>query len=472
MTTDCISEELTFQALGRRQVVANFDGGTLSTDGGLLLLRELEARLGLLRGFSECFTDYRSPLWVEHSVEELVAQRVLALAAAYEDLNDHDLLNRDPLLATAVGKADPTGQSRRLPQDRGKPLAASATLNRLEWSPEKVSELSRYRKITVDHQAVERFFVTTFVRSFSTPPARLTLDLDTTDDPLHGQQEGRFFHGYYRCYCYLPLYVFCGTHLLCSHLQEANQDGARHAVAKVEQIIEQLREAWPDVQILLRGDSGFAREELMSWCEAHHVDYIFGLARNRRLESELSGAMETVAKRHERSCRAERIYKEFKYRTQKSWSRERRVIGKAEYLRKGSNPRFVVTSLSRDQIRPRDLYERIYCARGEMENRIKEQQLYLFADRTSAHTMRVNQLRLWFSSLAYTLLNALRRLGLSGTAMAHARCDTLRLKLIKIAARVQISVRRIVISFASSCPHQALFASVYARLRRAGPLPA
>lgn len=472
MSTDCIPEELNFQALGRRQVVAKFDGGTLSTDGGLLLLRELEARLGLLQGFSECFTDYRSPLFVEHSIKELVSQRVLALSAAYEDLNDHDQLNRDPLLATAVGKSDPSGQNRRLPEDRGKPLAASATLNRLEWSPEEVSQLGRYHKITVDPRAVERFFVTTFIRSFSNPPARLTLDLDTTDDPLHGQQEGRFFHGYYRCYCYLPLYIFCGSHLLCSHLQEANQDGARHAVSKLEQIIGQLREAWPEVEILLRADSGFAREELMSWCEANDIDYVFGLARNPRLEAELSKDMGIVAKRHERTRKAERVYRDFSYRTQNTWSRERRVIGKAEYLRKGSNPRFIVTSLSRAQIRPRDLYERIYCARGEMENRIKEQQLYLFADRTSAHTMRVNQMRLWFSSVAYTMLNALRRLGLSGTALAHARCDTLRLKLIKIAARVQISVRRIVISFASSCPHQALFINVFQRLRAAVPLAA
>jgi hypothetical protein len=469
MKTDCIAEGFAFQGLGRRQVVGKFDGGTLSTDGGLLLLRELEQRRGILGRFAECFTDYRSPLFVEHSVHELVSQRVLALAAAYEDLNDHDQLNRDPLLATAVGKTDPTGQDRRLPEDRGKPLAASATLNRLEWSPEEVSEIDRYRKITVDSDAVERSFVETFIRSFSSPPARLTLDLDATDDPLHGQQEGRFFHGYYRCYCYLPLYIFCGTHLLCARLREASKDAAHGARADVEKIVAQLREAWPEVQILLRADSGFAREELMSWCEANGVEFVFGLARNARLEAALSSEMETVTRRHRRTRRAERVYKDFSYRTQKSWSRQRRVIGKAEVLRKGANPRFIVTSLSRAQIRARDLYERIYCARGEMENRIKEQQLYLFADRTSAHTMRVNQMRLWFASLAYTMLNELRRLGLSGTSMAHARCDTLRLKLIKIAARVRVSVRRVAVSFASSYPHQALFSRVYERLTRAGP---
>ncbi len=454
MTTDCIPRQLELQGLNRRTVVGCFDGGTLTSDGGIVLLGEVERRRGILRQFAACFRDGRHPDLIEHSVEELVRQRVLALALGYEDLNDHDVLRTDPLLAMIVGKADPTG-------------AGKSTLNRLEWGA--VTQ-DRYRKIAVDTAAVDRFFVEAFLSAHEQAPAQIILDLDATDDPVHGQQEGRFFHGYYGEYCYLPLYIFCGTHVLCARLRESNQDASAGALAEVERIVSQVRGRWGQVQIILRADSGFAREELMSWCEAHGVDYIFGLARNARLQRALGGELMQAQAQFEQSGQAERVFKDFDYTTRKSWSRRRRVVGKAEHLAKGANPRFIVTSLSREEWTAQALYEELYCARGEMENRIKEQQLYLFADRTSTHRMASNQLRLWLSSVAYMLLNELRRLGLAGTELARARCDTIRTKLLKIGAQVRVTVRRVWVHWASSYPYAALFTQILRQLR-ASPQP-
>jgi len=467
MTTDCNPPQLEFQGVGRRTAVAAFDGGTLTSDGGLLLLSEVERRRGILRQFAACFRDQRNPAYVEHSVEELVRQRVLGLALAYEDLNDHEELRADPLLATVVGKADPTGNDRRQEQDRGKPLAGKSTLNRLEWGAVKQD---RYRKISVDTQAVDRFLVETFLSAHESVPTQIILDLDATDDPLHGEQEGRFFHGYYGGYCYLPLYIFCGPHLLCSLLRSSDRDASAGAVTEVERIVAQIRSRWPEVQIILRADSGFAREELMAWCEQHEVDYVLGLARNARLQRALGGEMTQAREQFEQSGEATRIFRDFPYQTRKSWSCQRRVVGKAEHLAKGSNPRFIVTSLSAESWPAAALYEQLYCARGEMENRIKEQQMCLFADRTSSHNLASNQLRLWFSSVAYILLNELRRLGLPGTELAHARCDTIRTKLLKIGAQIRVTVRRVWVHLASSYPYATLWTQIVGNLR-AGPSP-
>ena len=466
MTTDCILPQLEFQGMTRRTVVASFDGGTVSSDGGALLLAEVDRRLGLLESFAACFKDHRNPDLVEHSLEELVRQRVFGLALGYEDLNDHDELRTDPLLASAVGKSDPTGSDRRQQQDRGKPLAGKSTLNRLEWGTVKQD---RYRKISLDTEAVDRFFVDVFLAAYPKAPAEIVLDLDATDDPLHGEQEGRFFHGYYGGYCYLPLYIFCGFHLLCSRLREANVDASFGAVTELERIVARIRQSWPEVRIIVRGDSGFAREELMSWCESHGVDFVLGLARNARLQRAVGGELAQARAQFEESGKAARVFKDFVYRTKKSWSRQRRVVGKAEHLPKGTNPRFIVTSLPSEKWGAQVLYEKLYCARGEMENRIKEQQLCLFADRTSTHHLSSNQVRLWFSSVAYVLLNELRRLGLTGTDLAQARCDTIRTKLLKIGAQVKVTVRRVWVHLASSYPYAALFTQVLDQLRASRP---
>lgn len=469
MTTDCNPQQLEFQGATRRKVVASFDGGTLTSDGGVLLLGEVDRRRGILNRFAGCFTDHRNPDLVEHSVQELVRQRIFALALAYEDLNDHDELRSDPLLAAVVGKADPTGNDRRHEQDRGKPLAGKSTLNRLEGGAVKQD---RYRKITVDGEAIDHFFVDVFLSGHQQAPAEIVLDLDATDDPLHGQQEGRFFHGYYGGYCYLPLYIFCGTHLLCARLRRADVDASSGAVTEVARIVARIRQSWPEVRIILRADSGFAREELMAWCESQAVDFVFGLARNARLQKALEGELAQAQALFEESSKAARVFKDFVYGTRKSWSRQRRVIGKAEHLSKGANPRFLVTSLASSAWSARSLYEELYCARGEMENRIKEQQLCLFADRTSTHFEASNQMRLYFSSVAYILLNELRRLGLEGTDLARARCDTIRNKLLKIGAQVRVTVRRVCIHLSSSYPYAVLFTRIVSQLRASPPVAA
>ncbi|MEW6267769.1 MAG: IS1380 family transposase [Thermodesulfobacteriota bacterium] len=468
--TDCRTDQLVFQGFGGRQVVAAFDGGRLSSEGGLLLLREVAERTGMLRRFARCFVDHRDPDLIEHRVEELIAQRVLAQACGYEDLQDHDELRDDALLAVAAGKRDALGEGRKRKRDRGHALAGKSTLNRLERTPADATRASRYKKIVCVGEEVEKFFVREFLSAHRRPPKEIVLDLDATDDPVHGHQEGRFFHGYYREYCYLPLYIFCGEFLLAAKLRRADQDGAAGAVEEVTRIVAQIRERWRRVRITVRADSGFAREELMAWCEANGVDYVLGLARNERLQAEIAAEMDAARKEHEQTQAPARVYRDFRYRTRTSWSRERRVVGKAEYLPGKANPRFVVTSVSAEQWAAAPLYEKLYCARGDMENRIKEQQLDLFADRTSTATMLGNQIRLWLASVAYVLVNELRRTGLRDTALAHAQAGTIRVRLLKIAARVTLSVRRVVVSLSSVHPLQDVFARVLGNLQRSYPL--
>ena len=455
MTTECNPQSFRFQPLGRRQVIGRFDGGEITSDAGGLLLRELEQATGLLRSFAECFVDHRDQSRVRHGLYELIAQRLYALALGYEDLVDHDELRSDQLLSLLVGQ-----------RDVDQLLAGKSTLNRLELGTDGAD---RYKKITVDEAALERLWVRTYLRLHSEPES-VILDLDATDDTIHGDQEGKFFHGDYKSYCYLPLYIFTEDGFpLWAELRRSNIDAAEGAVEAVRVLIEEIRCCWPEVKIVLRADSGFAREELMAWCEKNQVDYAFGLAKNSRLKREIQAELEEAQQEWELTGQAARRFRDFTYRTLKSWSRSRRVVGKAEYLAKGSNPRFVVTSLDSEAWGARELYEQLYCQRGEMENRIKEQQLDLFADRTSSATMRANQLRLWFATTAYSLLHLVRRLGLKGTLWAQAQCGTIRLKLLKIGARIKVSVRRVVVSMASGYPYGSLFAQAYANLERAGP---
>jgi hypothetical protein len=473
MTTECNPREFDFQALGSRVVTARFDGGAITSDSGGLLLREVEAKTGIVRRFASCFDDHRDPDLVEHTAYELLAQRIFGLALGYEDLNDHDALRYDPLFGVLVGKDDPTGQGRRCSKDRGKALAGKSTLNRLELTPVRADKKSRYKKVVARHRDLDAFFIEMFLALHPVPPKEIVLDFDATDDPIHGQQLGRFFHGYYGGYCYLPLYVFCGEFLLCAKLRPADIDGAAGSVKQLANIVERIRRVWPEMRIIVRGDSGFCRENLMRWCEENRVDYLLGLAKNRRLQKILGQELQEAKLLFEATGQASRVFKDFTYRTRRSWSRERRVVGKAEHLSKGSNPRFVVTTLTKEEVDARTLYEERYCARGEMENRIKEQQMCLFADRTSCATMRANQLRLWMSSVAYTLLVALRQFGLQGTEMSQSRCDTIRLKLLKIGALVRTTVRRVWISMSEGCPYQRVFAQVCENLRRwTLPLPA
>ncbi len=466
MKTECTAGQLEFHGLGRRVVVGQFDGGTISSDSGGLLLREVEQRTHILKRLAGCFTDHRDTEQIEHSLESLIKQRVMGLALGYEDLNDHDALRQDPLLALLSDVVDPTGQDRRRAQDKGCALAGKSTLNRLELTPLDANAASRYKKIVADPKGMDDLLVSLFLEAYGNPPKEIILDVDATDDPLHGNQEGRFFHGYYRRYCYLPLYLFCGEHLLCARLRKADQDGAAGTVDALARIVERIRLRWPKTQILVRGDVGFCRDDLMVWCEAHDVDYVLGVPKNSRLKGIIAEERAQAKSQYEATEQAARVFKDFRYQTRTSWSCERRVIGKAEHLAKGENPRFVVTSLSTTTLDARALYEDMYCARGDMENRIKEQQLALFADRTSTHAMRSNQLRLYFSSFAYVLMQTLRRLGLNGTSMARAQCDTIRLKLFKIGAHIQLSVRRVRIAFSESYPYASLFRQVMQRLQR------
>ena len=457
MPTHCTPDLFGFAPVEGRSVVCAFDGGAMTSDGGAVLLGAADRAVGLVDRFAACFVDRRDRALIEHELRTLVGQRVFGIALGYEDLIDHDTLRHDPAMAVLAGKL----RARR----RGcAPVAGKSTLNRLELG---AARPGRYHKIGCRAAAVEALFVQLFMEAHRAPPAQIVLDLDATDDPLHGRQEGRFFHGYYDGYCYLPLYIFCGRHLLAAKLRRSNIDASAGAVEEVARIVGQLRRDWPHVRILLRADAGFAREALMGWCEANRVDYLFGLARNPRLAAALGA--EQAATRGEAGAkrRPARRYRDFLWSTRDSWSRRRRVVGKAEWCGDKANPRFVVTSLRPDQARPRRLYETLYCARGEMENRIKECQLDLFADRTSTRTMRANQLRLWFVSMAYVLLCALRRIALAHTRLARASCGSIRLKLLKIAALVRISVRRIKFAMASGCPYQGEFRTAHARLSAA-----
>lgn len=463
MQTQCNQRPFQFHPLTKREVQAQFDGGVITSDAGGLLLREVEKRTGIIERFAACFVDYRVKEQVEHTVKELVAQRVYALALGYEDLNDHDQLRRDPLLAILAEKPDPTGESRVRERDRGKALAGKSTLNRLELTKAVVEGKERYKKIVMDQAAVDRLLVEVFLQAHPEAPPEIVLDLDATDDPVHGNQEGRFFHGYYGHYCYLPLYIFCGEHLLCARLRPSNIDASAGCVEELKRIVAQIRQAWPDVKITLRGDAGFCREELMVWCEQEGVDYVLGLPKNERLKAEIRREQEQAAAAYARTGTAARVFKEFRYQTRESWSRTRRVVAKAEHLEKGPNPRFVVTSLSAAEWPAQALYEDLYCARGEMENRIKEQ-LMLFADRTSTAFLRSNQNRLYFSSLAYLLMEALRRLGLKATELARAQAATIRLKLLKIGALIRITVRKVWVSLAEGYPYAELWGRALAQL--------
>ena len=451
--TQCNQTEFAFAPHFSRQVSVQFDDRQLSTDGGALLLRQTDRRIRLLSRVSKCFSDHRHPLWIVHELDELLAQRIYGLALGYEDLNDHEELRRDPLLAVLAGK-----------RDLQEPLAGKSTLNRLELTPAGSPINDRYHKINYASESLDELLVDIFLEAHARAPRQIVLDLDVTDTALYGKQEDRFFHGYYNEYCYLPLYIFCGDHLLCARQRAANQDASAGSREEVERIVKQIRRRWPKVRIILRADSGFCREELMGWCEKNGVDYVFGLARNERLQRKIAPAMREAKQQHQRTGKAARVFTEFSYRTRKSWSRSRRVVAKAEYLDKGENPRFVVTSLPAELWEAATLYQKTYCARGEMENRIKEQ-LSLFADRMSTETLRANQLRLYFSSLAYVLVHALRRLALAGTEWAQAQVHTIRLRLLKIAAEVRVTARRIWVSYSNAYPWKDIFAAAWVALR-------
>jgi Transposase DDE domain group 1 len=457
MPTECSADLFGFAPVEGREVVACFDGGAITSDAGALLLGAADRAIGLIGRFAACFHDERRRDLIEHEVMTLIGQRVFGIALGYEDLNDHDELRHDPMMAVLAGKLE----ARR---EQCAPVAGKSTLNRLELSR---LQPTRYHKISHNPLAIRRLFVELFLEAYERAPSEIILDLDATDDPVHGEQEGRFFHGYYDCYCYLPLYIFSGRHLLAAKLRSAGIDAAAGAVEELARIVAQIRQRWPYVRILVRADSGFGREELMAWCEASGVDYLLGLQKNSRLVGEIEGELARAEAKSRSSGKPARYYRDFRWRTRTTWSRRRRVIAKAEFTGGEANPRFVVTSLKRTGFRPRYVYEKLYCARGEMENRIKECQLDLYADRTSTATMRANQLRLWFASMAYVLLCALRRIGLQHTPFSEASCGTIRLKLLKIGALVRISVRRIKIAMASGCPAAQAWGTAAVRLNAA-----
>jgi hypothetical protein len=450
--------------------VGAFDGGAITSNGGVVLLAAADRAIGLSQRLAQCFTDLRFADAVRHSVPDLLRQRIFGLALGHEDLIDHDALRDDPALAAVLDK--PSGR-----------LAGKSTLNRMEHAGKIGTD--RHHKLDHDVSAIERLFVDIFLdahgadvgghpkRHQNEPPSRIVLDLDATDDPVFGEQEGRHFHGYYDCYCYLPLYIFCGRHLLAAKLRTSSVDAADGSVAEVARIVAQIRARWPATTIVIRADSGFCRDDLMTWCEANDVQYVLGLAGNTRLVRKLAPEMRKARRRAVRSGQPARAFADFAYRTRKSWSAKRRVIGKAEWThhaggvsptRSAANPRFIVTNIHAAHGPARFLYEEVYCARGEMENRLKECQGDLFADRTPAPTMRANQLRLWLSSFAYVLMCAVRRIGLAGTKLQAATCGTIRLKLLKIGALVTISVRRVKLAFASACPEREIFELAARRL--------
>jgi len=466
--TDCNQQTFEFQSHFGRKVTADFSGGHLSSDGGLLFIREIEMKRGILRRLAECFADLRFQPLVEHSVEELLRQRIGALALGYEDLNDHDRLRHDPLCALMAGKKDVLGADRLCEADKGKALAAHSTLNRMELGA--LGGDGRYKKILAQPDQIAALLLSEAVKTIPRKSGAIVLDFDATDDPLHGAQEGAFFHGYYRSYCYLPLYCFCGTIPLLAQLRDARRDASEGTVEALKKIVPAIRKRFgKKVRIIVRADSGFAREEIMSWCEENKIFYCLGLARNNRLTARLGQAFGELHEgiKEGRIAMPCRRFVDFEYRTRKSWSRARRVVGKAELLDKGQNPRFIVTNLSADEemgFEAAALYEGFYCGRGEMENRIKEAQMDLFADRTSTHWMASNQLRLWFSAFAHLMLSVLRAEVLRGTDLAQATLGQIRLKLFKIAARVKISCLRIQLELAGGYPYRETFRRAWANL--------
>jgi hypothetical protein len=442
---------LPFANHGSREVVAEFSGGTMTTDSGALLLRETEQRMRLLARFHQCFLDGRNPALVQHPVEQMLSQRIYGLALGYEDLNDHEQLRQDPLLKLLAGKAD-----------LNEPLAGKSTLNRMELGD---GLPNRYKKITFWRDAIDDLLVAVFLESHTAAPEQIVLDIDATDFAIHGEQEGRFYHGYYDHYCYLPLYVFAGEHVLCARLRPSNIDPSAGSRKEIERIVRRIRAVWPEVKIVLRGDSGFCREELMAWCEASQVDYVFGMARNPLLEKMVAEALEQARQQWQQTQQPARVFLEFEHETVSgTWSRRRRVVVKAEHIDGKSNPRFVVTSVGAEAWAAQQLYEDLYCARGDMENRIKEQ-FVLFAERVSAATMRANQLRLYLSVMAYLLVCGLRRLALRATHLAHAQVGTIRLRLLKIGAQIRVTVRKVWVQMSSSFPLQTLFSQALQQLR-------
>jgi hypothetical protein len=453
--TECTQSGFGFEACGSREIVARFDGGTISSDGGAFLLRQTDKRLNLLPRLAECFLDDRNQDLIEHSVLEMISQRVYGLALGYEDVNDHEQLRKDPVFGILAGR-----------EELDEPLAGKSTLNRMELG---AGTKDRYKKITFWKDGLDELLVKVFLESHENPPAEIILDVDTTDLPLHGKQEGRFFHGYYDNYCYLPLYIFCGEQVLCARLREANHDAAFGSLQEIQKIVAQIRMAWPAVKIILRGDSGFCRNALMSWCENNGVDFVLGLARNQRLRKIIGAEMHAATEQWSQTGKPARVFSEFDYQTKKTakkggWDRERRVAAKAEHIDGKENPRFVVTSLRSEEWPAQALYEKLYCARGDMENRIKEQ-FSLFADRVSTETMRANQMRLYLSTMAYVLMSGLRRLGLKATELAGAQVSTIRTKLLKIGAQIRVTVRKVWVSMASSYPWQGLYQQVWTNLR-------
>lgn len=462
--TVCTESKIELEGVGRRRLEVDFSAGRVSSDGGGLLLREADRRLRLSERLASCFTDHRKPWLIDHTVSELVAQRIFGVALGYEDLNDHDELSRDPFFAALVGKKDPTGE-RRL-QSRGQPLASASTLGRMERTKSDATASSRYEKVVIDFDAIEDLFVTMFVESYAgREPPRIIIDLDPSDIALHGGQEERFFHGYYGHYCYLPMYAYCGEYPLSVQMRPSNIDGAAGATELFARMVEKIRSVWPSTHIILRADGGFCRDELLAWCEqAKGVDYVVGMAKNSRLKTALAKPMERARRAFLRAGQAARYFADLRYRTWKTWTRARRIVGKAEHLDKGSNPRFVVTSLSAREFEKQYLYEELYCARGEMENRIKEQQLDLFGDRASCHTFRGNAIRLWFSMAAHLLVVTIRRVGLAGTELANAQAQTLRNKIFKIGAVISVRVRRLYVQLSSAFPRKQLLRTALARL--------
>jgi hypothetical protein len=452
--TECTQSSFGFKACGKREIVARFDGGTISSDGGALLLRQTDQCLNLLPRLGECFLDGRHQEQVKHSILEMLSQRIYGLALGYEDINDHEQLRADPVFGILAGR-----------EELEEPLAGKSTLNRMELG---TGVKDRYKKITFWKEAMDELLVKVFLESYEKAPDEIILDVDTTDLPLHGKQEGRFFHGYYDSYCYLPLYIFCGEHVLCARLREANHDASYGSLQEIRRIVTQIRAAWPEVKIILRGDSGFCRNELMSWCEDNGVDFVFGLARNQRLRKIIGAQMHQATQQWNQTGQPARVFTEFPYKTKKTkkggWDRERRVAAKAEHIDGKENPRFVVTSLTKEPWEAQALYEKLYCGRGDMENRIKEQ-FSLFADRVSAETMRANQMRLYLSTMAYALVSGLRRLGLKATELAQAQVSTIRTKLLKIGAQIRVTARKVWVSMASSYPWQDLYQQVWANLR-------
>ena len=458
MNTQCNAQSISFQDQNRRKIIADFTGGAISSDAGCLLLKEIDNKFKIIHQLAGCFVDYRNQNYCEHTVSQLLAQRIFALCAGNEDLNDHDSLRHDKLYSLLAGK-----------ESCEELIASKSTLNRLELTPEGASEKSRYKKIVAQPEKIEELLVSIFLQSFKKPPKTITIDVDATDDPLHGNQEGKFFHGYYQNYCYLPLYITCEGFVLCAKLRPSNIDAADGTVEELNRIISQIRQQWPDVKILIRGDSGFCRAKIFKWCDENNTDYIFGIARNNRLENEIKSELAQAECEYEKTKKRARIFKEFDYQPLKAtWGKERRIIAKAEYLARGPNPRFIVTSLKGVA---KELYEDIYCQRGDMENRIKEQQLDMFADRTSTQSMRANQLRLWFSTIAYTFMHLLRWIGLENTELNKAQCHTIRVKLLKIGAQIKVSVRRIHIAFSEAFPLKDILRSCILNIQSWIPIP-